>query len=85
MVEVDESYFGATRPHQLAGVGKLKPERTTLKQPVFGLFERDGRISYTEVVPDSSKPTLQRIIGAKVALESELVSDSWQGSGRDRI
>jgi len=74
VVEVDESYFGATRPRRLAGAGKLKRERATLKQPVFGIFERDGRV-YTEIMPDCSKPTLQSIIGGKVALESEIVSD----------
>ena len=31
--------------------GKLKRGRGTLKQPVFGVFERDGRV-YTEIVPD---------------------------------
>ena len=39
-VEVDESYFGAKRHRGYHG--KLKRGRGTLKQPVFGVFERDG-------------------------------------------
>lgn len=53
-VEVDESYFGAKR--QRGYHGKLKRGRCTLKQPVFGVFERDGRV-YTEIVPDCKKQT----------------------------
>ena len=40
-VEVDESYFGGKRYRGYHG--KLKRGRGTLKQPVFGVFERDGR------------------------------------------
>jgi transposase-like protein len=78
VVEVDESFFGVTRPRGLAGVGKLKRGRGTLKQPVFGIFERQGRV-YTEVIPDCSRPTLQGIIRGKVSLESVIVSDGWRG------
>lgn len=41
-IELDESYFGAKRQRGLHG--KLKRGRGTLKQPVFGIFERDGRV-----------------------------------------
>ena len=41
-VEVDESSFGARRIRGLHG--KLKRGRGTKKQPVFGVFERDGRV-----------------------------------------
>ena len=51
-VELDESYFGAKR---IRGYhGKLKRGRGTKKQPVFGIFERNGRV-YTEIVPDCKK------------------------------
>lgn len=43
-VEVDESYFGGKR--QRGYHGKLKRGRGTLKQPVYGVFERDGRVYY---------------------------------------
>ena len=58
-VEVDESYFGAKR--QRGYHGKLKRGRGTLKQPVFGVFERDGRV-YTEIVPDCKRLTLQAVM-----------------------
>lgn len=41
-IGLDESYFGAKR--QRGFHGKLKRGRGTLKQPVFGIFERDGRV-----------------------------------------
>ena len=41
-IEVDESYFGAKR--QRGFHGKLKRGRGTLKQPVFGIFKRNGRV-----------------------------------------
>lgn len=75
-IEVDESYFGAKR--QRGFYGKLKRGRGTLKQPVFGIFERDGRV-YTEIVPDCKKQTLQAVILGKVALESVIYSDGWRG------
>lgn len=75
-VEFDESYFGATRPRGVAG--KLKRGRGTLKQPVFGIFERGGEV-LTEVVPDCSKKTLQGLILGHVALESVVYSDGWRG------
>jgi len=75
-IEVDESYFGATRPRGFHG--KLKRGRGTLKQPVFGVFERDGRV-YTEIIPDCKKATLQAVIKGKVSLESVIYSDGWRG------
>ena len=64
-VEVDKSYFGAKRKRGYHG--KLKRGRGTLKQPVFGVFERDGRV-YTEIVPDCKKQTLQAVILGKVSV-----------------
>lgn len=75
-VEVDESYFGATRPR--GTIGKLKRGRGTLKQPVFGIYERGGRV-YTEIISDTDKPTLQRVIRGKIDLKSVLISDGWKG------
>ena len=75
-VEVDESYFGAKR--QRGYHGKLKRGRGTLKQPVFGIFERQGRV-YTEIVPDCTKATLQAVIKGKVDIDSVLYSDGWRG------
>jgi len=75
-VEVDESYFGAKRVRGFHG--KRKRGRGTSKQPVFGVFERDGRV-YTEIIPDCKKATLQAVIKGKVALDSIIYSDGWRG------
>jgi transposase len=75
-IELDESYFGAKRARGFAG--KLKRGRGTLKQPVFGIFEREGRV-YTEIVPDCKKQTLQAIILGKISLDSVINTDGWRG------
>ena len=75
-IELDESYFGAKR--QRGFHGKLKRGRGTLKQPVFGIFERDGRV-YTEIVPNCTKATLQAVILGKVSVDSIIYSDGWRG------
>ena len=66
-VELDESYFGASRHRGFRG--KLKRGRGTRKQPVFGIFLRKGEV-YTEIVPDAKKETLQAIIRRKVDIHS---------------
>lgn len=75
-VEVDESYFGAKRVRGYHG--KLKRGRGTLKQPVFGIFLRNGKV-YTEIVPNCKKRTLQGIIRGRVGLASVIYSDGWRG------
>jgi transposase len=75
-VEFDESYFGAKRVRGYHG--KLKRGRGTTKQPVFGIFQRDGKV-YTEIVPDCKKATLQAIIKGKVEAKTEVYTDSWRG------
>ena len=59
IIELDESYFGSRRIRGLHI--KLKRGRGTRKQPVFGIYQRDGRV-YTEIVPNCSSATLQTII-----------------------
>jgi len=75
-VECDESYFGSKRIRGKSG--KLKRGRGTLKQPVFGIFERNGQV-YTEIVPNCKKATLQAIILGKVAPEAAMHTDGWRG------
>ena len=75
-VEVDESYFGAKRIRGFRG--KLKRGRGTLKQPVFGILERNGRV-YTEIIPDCKKKTLQAIIKGKIDKSTVIYSDGWRG------
>ena len=74
-VECDESYFGPTRIR-----GRAAPRqrgRGTLKQPVFGLYERGGRV-FTEIVPDVKAKTLQRLIRGRVPLDSVVMTDGWR-------
>ena len=62
VVEIDESFFG---PAWVRGrPGPRKRGRGTLKQPVFGIYERDGAV-YTELVTNCSAKTLQAIIGCR--------------------
>jgi len=75
-VELDESYFGGRRKRGFTG--KLKRGRGTLKQPVFGLLKRNGRV-YTEIIPDCKKKTLQAVIKGKIDKESVIYSDGWRG------
>jgi transposase-like protein len=76
VVEVDESFFGPARVR--GRPGPRKRGRGTLKQPVFGIYEREGSV-YTELVTDCSAKTLQAIIRGKVSPESVVHSDGWRG------
>jgi len=76
VVECDESYFGSKR---LRGVYMpQKRGRGTWKRPVFGIFEREGRV-YTEIVPDNKIPTLRKVIVGKISVESIVITDGWRG------
>lgn len=66
--EVDESYFWARRVRGKRGRWAL------WKTIVFGIYERRGAI-YTEIVPDASKPTLQKTIRGHIAYDSQIFSD----------
>lgn len=74
--EIDESYFGARRKRGFRG--KLKRGRGTQKQPVFGIFKRNGHV-YTEVVPNCKKPILQAIIKGRIDPSAIIYSDKWRG------
>lgn len=76
IIELDESYFGARR---IRGKHiKLKRGRGTRKQPVFGIYQRGGRV-YTEIVPNCSGAILQAIIEQIVSDNAEINSDGWKG------
>ena len=76
VVEADETYFG---PNRLKGhIGPRRKGRATNKQPVFGIYERGGKV-YTEIVPDCRKKTLQQIIRGRVDPASVLHTDQWVG------
>jgi transposase len=73
-VELDESYFG---PRRVKG-RSTRRGRGTHRQPVFGIYERNGRV-YTEVIPNCSIRTLREVIRGKIDLQSTVYSDSWSG------
>jgi len=73
-VELDESYFGPTWIKGLA----TKRGRGTHRQPVFGIFERKGKV-YTEIVPDCRRDTLRAVILGKIHPNSVIYSDGWRG------
>jgi len=72
--ECDEAYFGAKRLKGVPG----KRGRGTHKQPVFGIYERDGRV-YTEIVAKCDKLTLQAIIRGRISPETVVHTDKWRG------
>lgn len=72
--EMDEAYFGGKRKRGVPG----KRGRGTDKQPVFGIYERNGRV-YTEIVPNCEKKTLQAIIRGRVSTETVVHTDKWRG------
>jgi len=73
-VELDESYFG---PRRIKG-RKTKRGRGTHKKPVFGIYERNGRV-YTEIILSCSRRILRKVVEGKVDLESTIYSDGWKG------
>lgn len=72
--ECDEAYFGGKRRRGVPG----KRGRGTNKQPVFGIFERNGRV-YTEIVAKCDKPTLQKIIRGRISPKAIVHTDKWRG------
>lgn len=87
ITEVDESYFGGkfknlrkkTR-EQLRRLGLAKRGRGAKyrKQPVFGIYRRDGKI-YLELVPDTKKPVLEKIIKERIEKGGKVFSDTHRG------
>jgi hypothetical protein len=56
-------------------VSQLEEVEVLYKQPVFGIYERNGRV-YTEIIPDCERKTLRAIITGRIDLESTIYSDS---------
>ena len=71
-IEIDESYFGAKRVRGKRGRG------ASGKQPVFGMFKRDGNV-YTQVVKNCSANELIPILSQYSELDSSTIySDCWK-------
>ncbi len=74
VVEADESYFGPTR---LRGrPGARRRGRGTFKQPVFGIYERQGCV-YTQIEPKCSVRALAH--SARQGRSSVVLTDDWRG------
>ena len=72
VVELDESYFGAKRIRGKRGRGAGG------KTIVFGVLKWGDKV-YTEIVPDASKATLQKVIRGHISIESVINTDGWRG------
>lgn len=71
-MELDESYFGAKRVRGKRGRGAGG------KTIVFGILKRGDKV-YTEIVPDASKVTLQKVIRGHIPVDSVINTEGWRG------
>ena len=85
--EVDESYYGGQFKNlrkdvrrKLRRLGLIKKGRGAKfrKQPVFGIYQRDGKI-YLELIPDVRKPVLEKIIRERIEQGGKVFSDTHTG------
>ncbi len=86
-VEIDESYYGgkfknlrkSTR-FKLRRLGLAKRGRGAKyrKQPVFGIYKRDGKV-YLELISDAEKPTLEKVIKRRIRQGGKVFSDDHTG------
>lgn len=86
-VEVDESYYGGLfknlrketrRRLRLEGKAKRGRGAKYRKQPVFGIYKRNGKV-YLELVPDAQKQILEKVIKKKVEKKEKIFSDTHTG------
>jgi len=86
IVEADETYIGPKFRNRrkkkrsfLKRIGVVKRGRGSkiLQQPVFGMYQRDGKV-YIKFVSNVEKKTLQDIIRGRI----ELASDVYQIHGK---
>jgi len=87
ITEVDESYYGGKFENLRKGVreklrrlGLAKRGRGVKfrKQPVFGIYRRDGKV-YLELIPDAQKPILEKIIRKRIERGGKVFSDTHTG------
>lgn len=87
-VEVDETYLGAKmKNRRLKELLKIKSQypkqkklsgHATIKQPIFGILCRSGKV-WAEIVPDIEAKDLQPLIEKQVQRGSTVCSDTWRG------
>jgi len=70
VVEIDETYVGGDEP---GARGRSRKNKTI----VLGMVERDGSV-IAKVVPDATKPTLQKAIAEAVAKGTEIHTDAFR-------
>lgn len=83
-VEIDESFYGGTfknlrketrRQYRLEGKAKRGRGAIYRKQPVFGIYKRNGSV-YLELITECTKQELEPIITKKIKKETEVFSDT---------
>ena len=60
------------------GLAKRGRGAKHLKQPVFGIYKRNGKV-FLLPVPDTEREHLERIIKQKIKIKSKIYSDKWRG------
>lgn len=84
-LEVDESFYGGLFKNlrketrwKYRREGKAKRGRGAIyrKQPVFGIFKRNGEV-YLELIAECTKQELEEVIERKIAKTSEVFSDTF--------
>ena len=82
IVEVDETYLGGQmrnkRKQERCKLGKNRRGFGTVKQPVFGILCRKGKV-FAEIVPGIEAKDLQPLIEKQVEKGSTICSDDWRG------
>jgi hypothetical protein len=76
-VEVDETYIGKPESTFVNGKGWVGKRGTATKQKVLTMVERGGR-SVSIKIDDLTIPTIKRILGAHIVLDSTLNTDEAQ-------
>ena len=79
--EVDETYLGGQWKNKSLKIklklGKSKRGRGTLKQPVFGILCRNGKV-FAEIVQGVEAEDLQPLIEKQVRKGTIICSDTWR-------
>lgn len=81
IVEVDETYLGGQmknrRQKDRLKSGKNRRGFGTIKQPVFGILCRSGKV-FAEIVSDTEAGDLEPLIEKRVRKGSTVCSDGWR-------
>lgn len=81
IVEVDETYLGGQmknkRKKDRLKLGKNRRGYGTVKQPVFGIYCRKGKV-WAEIVPGIEAKDLQPLVEKQVKKGSTICSDGWR-------